>query len=134
MGAALSNVRSTLLRQLSEGLADMGSSVGDWAAEPRPPEPRPPRPTGMCYAQAVEPKTFLMSPRPKRTLSIDGVHAGYIFFDPAYRLDSPPERPHHVSHSAATEPPSTPTPDHSQAPTERGTGPAFRASRPQLRS
>ena len=86
----------------------------------------------MPYAQAVEPKTFLMSPRPKRTLSIDGVHAGCIFFDPAYRLDSPPENL--VSHSAATEPPSTPTPDHSQEPTERGTGPAFCASRPQLRS
>jgi hypothetical protein len=48
----------------------------------------------MYYAQAVDPKRFAMSPRPRRTISIDGVHAGYIFFDPAYRLDSPPHPSH----------------------------------------
>ena len=48
----------------------------------------------MYFAREVRPQNFLMSSRPKRSISIDGVHAGYIFFDPAYRLDSPPHPSH----------------------------------------
>ena len=98
MGAALNNIRSTVLTQLSEGLVDMGrvfrGLATDGPGSPRPPEapeaPEPRRPPDMHFAREVRPQNFLMSSRPKRSISIDGVHAGYIFFDPAYRLDSPP--------------------------------------------
>ena len=86
MGAALTTIRPTALRQLSEGLADLGGLVGDLVADAEPPTPRRPPPPNMYDAQAVDPKRLAMSPRPRRTISIDDVHAGFIFFDPVYRL------------------------------------------------
>ena len=94
MGAALNNIRSTVLSQLSEGLVDMGRLIGLATEGPLgTSQPLgPPRPPDMHFAREVRPQNFLMSPRPKRSISIDGVHAGYIFF--AYRLDSPPHPSH----------------------------------------
>ena len=97
MGAAWNKIRSTVLSQLSEGLVDLGRVFRGLATD-GPPETSqplgPPRPPDMYFAREVHPQNFLMSPRPKRSISIDGVHAGYIFFDPAYRLDSPPHPSH----------------------------------------